>query len=95
MTRAIGDVLLVSGFLGALVFVVVYLRSPWWTTAHGRNVMAMMAVIMILLGLATATAVFGLQYPARDVIRVIGFGALSAVVWWRVVILIRTQRRDQ
>lgn len=92
MIRAVGDVLLASGFLGAAVFVAVYLRSPWWRSAHGRNVMAMMAVIMILLGLATATALFGFRYPARDVIRLVAFAALSAVVWWRVVILVRTQR---
>lgn len=96
MITQIGDLLLVTGFTGALLFVAGYgARSAWWRNEAGRNVMAFMAVIMVLLGLAMVTVVFGLEFPARPWIRAGSFLLLNIVIWWRVGLLLRTQHRER
>lgn len=93
--RQLGNALLTAGCLGALVFVILYLRSPWWKSPTGRNVMAMMGLIALLLGLAALPALFGVQYPFRDWVRAASFLLVAVVVWWRVVLLWRAQRQDR
>lgn len=83
--------------LGALVFVASYAwrtRGAWRRSAVGRNVMALMVVIVIVSGLAVAGIVWGRNWPHRDLIRIVAWGAVAACVWWRVVILYRVQRRQ-
>ncbi len=89
---ALGDALLIGAMLAAVTFVVVYARrSPWRATPMGRNVMALMGLIGLMLGLAAATAVFGIDFPFRATVRAGCFAALNAVLWHRVALLLRTQ----
>lgn len=93
--RDFGNASLAGACLGAVVFVVLYLRSPWWKSPTGRNIMAMMALIAVLLGLAVMSAVFGLRYPAREWVRAASFLLVAIVVWQRAWLLYRVQREDR
>lgn len=93
MIDRLGDWLLVSGFVAALTFVAGYMRVRWASTEAGRNVMALMAVIALLLGLAAARIVFGINYPGREWIRLGSVILLNIALWWRTVLLWRTTHR--
>lgn len=82
--------------LGALVFVVFYAwrtRGAWRDSAVGRNVMALMAVILVVSALGVTTIVWGFDWPYRNAVRFIAWGLVAVCVWWRVVILWRIQHR--
>lgn len=88
MRQAI-SVLIAVGFVAMAAFVALYLRSPWWKSPVGRNLMALPVVLGALLGLWLAGRLVHLWvwvWPG-------GLAALDAVMWWRVVILWRLQRR--
>lgn len=84
----------VAGALGALVWVVLYgARSRGWMRSDvGRNLMAFMAVLLGLLGLVVAARFWG---PFPRWIWSCGVALLDAVIWWRVIILIRKQHQDR
>src|SRR5947207_4424567 len=87
----IGDVALVSTFLLCLAFVLVYaITSRWWQYEAGRNMMAFMAALAAVTGLATLRLV----YPGGEVflwLRVAVFAFVPALVAWRLWMLIRIQ----
>ena len=59
MIKALGNVLVVLTCVGSVVFCVMYaLFSPWWKTAMGRNIMAMMATIGLFLILAIIKMIY-------------------------------------
>lgn len=92
------NVAIVATFLGALVFVVAYAwrtRGAWSRSAVGRNVMALMAVILVVSALGVTASFWGTDWPHRNVIRLAVWSAVAAVVWWRVVILFRVQHRQE
>lgn len=93
VTRALADAMVIATFLGALVFVIAYLHRNWRSTAIGRNVMALMAIIAIVSALAVSSIVFGHNWPARDLIRALAWGSVAGAVWWRVVLLWHTPGR--
>lgn len=85
-------------FAGALAFVILYAwrtRGAWRDTAVGRNVMALMAVILIVSALAVSAIIWGTDWPYRNPIRAAAWTAIAAVVLWRVVILLRIQHRRE
>lgn len=82
--------------IGALVFVVSYVRlthGAWRRSAVGQNVMALTAVILVVSLLAVSAIVLGVDWPYRNAIRAGAWYAVAAVVWWRVALLFRAQRR--
>lgn len=96
MTALIGSWLAISAFVGFWVFVLLYAaRSEWWKTPVGRNLMAFMFVCGVLLGLGFIRSLTGDARwdTIRDEIRLISFAAVNVVVWWRNVLLVRTQRQ--
>jgi hypothetical protein len=89
---------IIATFTGALVFVASYAwrtRGAWRSTAVGRNVMAMMSVILIVSALGVAAIIWGTNWPHRNTIRFVAWSLVAAVVWWRVVILWRIQHRKE
>lgn len=84
-------VLVAVGFLGALAFVALYAISSrdWHHSPVGRNLVAMAAVLAGLLGLSLVTYLVDV-WP---VLWLGGMASLDAVLWWRVAILWRMQRR--
>ena len=71
----------VATFLGALVFVALYAwrtRGAWRGSSVGRNVMALMAVILIVSALAVSAIIWGTDWPYRNLIRMAAWGAVAS-----------------
>lgn len=87
---------IVATFIGALVFVASYAwrtRGAWRDSAVGRNVMALMSVIVVVSALAVAAIIWGTEWPHRNVVRFVAWSLVAVCVWWRVFILWRIQHR--
>lgn len=89
--REIITVLIALGFVAMVTFVGLYLRSPWWRSPVGRNLMALPAVLGGLLGLWLLARLVHLPMWLWAG----GIAALDGVMWWRVWILWRLQRRGE
>jgi len=97
MTPSLAVAIVVT-FLGALAFVVSYAwrtRGVWRASAVGRNVMALMSVILVVSALGVTAVFFGSDWPFRNQVRSAAWWAVAACVWWRVVILWRIQHRKE
>lgn len=90
MVKVITDVLVCSAFIGSLVFVVRYLRTRWFQQVMGIHLMMFMVVVMLILGLAAATTLWG-QFANRELVRLIDYSLLNIIIWWRVVLLFNIQ----
>lgn len=88
-----GTILIAVGAAAMVAFVVVYAVGSrgWYRTAVGRNLMALPAVLAVLLLLSTARRLGHVP----DAVWWVSLGALDAVMWWRVVILVRLQREGK
>lgn len=93
--KLLSDAAVIATFLGALTFVVLYLGRSWRRTAVGVNVLVLMSVITVVSALAVATIFFGRDWPFRDLIRALAWGAVAATIWWRVVLLLRTPKHHR
>lgn len=80
------------GFAAMVAFVILYSwRSSWRSTAVGRNLMALPAVLGGLLGLWLVARIVG-DLPMW--LWLGGIVSLDAVMWWRVIILWRVQHDE-
>ncbi len=88
---AVYALLLVLGLVGDGMFIILYgLRSPDWASSDiGRNLMAKSVALGVLLAMSLINLV--VRVPPWLILT--GMAALDAVIWWRVVILRRVQRR--
>lgn len=96
MIELISDIALGFAFAGFAVFCVLYfLRSDWQSSSVGRNAMALMGACALLLGLAVVRLFGGDAWfeRHRDVLRLVSYSLIGAIVWWRVALLIKLQRR--
>lgn len=85
------------GFFGCLYFVAAYhvtTGGDWRKNAGGRHVMEFTFNLGILLGLIVL-ARFWPDYPGRNLLTMLVFGALVWQVGWRIVLLHRAQDRDR
>lgn len=84
--------LIAVGFAAMVAFVALYATGSrgWYRTPVGRNLMALPAVLLGLLGLWLLSRAFG---PLPLWMWVGGLGSLDAVMVWRVAILWRLQHR--
>lgn len=85
------DLLIVGSWLGALWFVVRYGRVRWRASDAGRNVMAFMAVIAVVLTLAVV-AIAWPEMPGRPYLRLASWAAIFLVIWDRVRVFELGQR---
>lgn len=87
----------VIGFMLTLIFVVLYaIRSNWRATPVGRNVMAFMVALMLLLGMFVAGRVKNALYDNGGMpiwAWVIVFGVFDLIILWRVLLLLAAQKR--
>lgn len=85
------------GFVLTLVFVVMYAaRSDWRATSVGRNVMAFMIALMILLGMFVAGRIKNAIDHSGGMpiwMWVIAFGVFDVIILWRVLLLLAAQKR--
>jgi hypothetical protein len=87
-----GNVFLALAGLAAIVFPIVYARSPWFDSTVGRDTMTFAVAIVVVLGLTFAVRVFGLNGPPRALIATAIYAGLAFLFWRRVWVLLRIQR---
>jgi len=96
----IGNVELVATFVLALAFVVTYaITVRWWVGRAGRNVMALMAVIVAVVGLSivrifwtNSASCTCTSAPAWFIwLRVSVFALVPIVIGWRLYLLVHVQ----
>jgi len=85
-----GDYALYAAAASAFVFVMLYMvLSPWWRTAAGRNIMAVMGALgagLVYFGwIVLRGGVPAGFWPARALL----FTAMFLAIGWRVVLFIR------
>jgi hypothetical protein len=84
--------------LAAVTFCLVYgVSAPWTRYAVGRNIMALMAAIVLFVGLGVIRMVTPTAFDDMTWIRPAAWSLVCAILWWRVYLLVRTQvlkRRD-
>lgn len=92
----LSNFLIVATGAGAGAFCMLYATiSPWWRTALGRNIMALMGVIGLFLGLATMHMVWPHVFDSQQWIRPVMWSMICAIVWCLVGLLVRTQVRKR
>lgn len=74
-----------------VVFIGLYLRSRWWETPIGQNMMVKAVALAVVFGLSLA----GYLWRIPVWIWAGALTALGVVAWWRVVILWRIQRASR
>jgi hypothetical protein len=92
--RLIGNVLVVIAILPAVLSVVVYGRVPWWRSTTGRQLMAMMFSIAVILTFAG----IGLWYRNEgwfQLLRIAVFGLFVITMYWQLVLLVKAQWRGR
>jgi hypothetical protein len=85
------DLLVVGSWIGALWFVIRYARVHWRASDAGRNAMAFMVVIALVLTLAVIS-IFWPGMPGRPFLRLASWGLIFLVIWDRVRVFELGQR---
>lgn len=93
MIQILTSVLVITAALGALVFVVRYLATRWFRSMVGRQAMAFMTVILLVMSLAIVRQFVGPTWVGRDWVRLVSYLLINIVIWWQVVLLFAGQRR--
>ena len=92
--NTIANLLLIPLLATAVTFVAVYSRTTWWRTEMGRNVMALMTVVVLLVGHGVIARVWlGTDYPGRPAVRVALNLAANFILIWRLSLLLRLRYR--
>ena len=91
--RGVGVAMLLAVAAGFWSFVLLFhVLSDWRKTQMGRHIMSFMGVCTAILTWGFVGLVFpGMPESIRVWVRLVLYGSLAWVVWWRVKILINTQ----
>lgn len=93
--RDITTAVALLGAAGCWYFVVAYwwtTRGDWMRNPAGRHIQQFTINLGVLFTLIVAARLFR-DYPGREVVTLVAFGALVLQVWWRVVLMHRAQHR--
>ena len=86
-----GDMLLLTAFLAAVLFVLIYGHyADWRGSRFGNHLIKFMQVAMLALGLGVVR-IFWDEFPLFAYVRAITMLALNWVLWWRVWIVLEEQ----
>lgn len=83
--------LMVLGGLGTGTFVAVYLRSDWSSSAVGRHLLFYSSALFCLYVLSILSFVIHALWMAAPLL--IGHAVFDGLIWQRVVLVIKAQRR--
>lgn len=86
----LGNIALVLAAIPAFLFVVFYSLTRWEKTPHGRQTMALGASIAAILASALTRLIFDSR--TWEVVRFAVFLSIIPVLWWRLALLVQTQR---
>lgn len=89
--EAAADAFSIGTFVVAVIFVAVYARRSWRSTAMGQNLMAMALLIALVSGLVTTRIIWTDWYEQwRPQLRAFLWAAGFCIMTWRLVLLIGT-----
>ena len=86
--------LVILGAVPAWLFLFLYhhrTRGRWRRSAVGWHLMAMTTVMGLFLTLAATVRLFG-PYPGIEVVAVVLYAAVDALLWQRVLLMIKATR---
>jgi hypothetical protein len=87
----LGDAGYIAAAIGSNLFVVLYSSlAKFWRHVEGWHIFSFMLVIALIFDHSAILVATG-GYPGADWVRAILYPALGAVIFWRVVILLRVQ----
>lgn len=86
---AVGTVELIGIAVVVNLFVVLYSFRNWRSNAYGRALMYSKLSLVALVDLSLTTALFGPEWPGRELVRVLLFGAILASQTRLLVLLIK------
>jgi cytochrome bd-type quinol oxidase subunit 2 len=90
----IGTILVIADFIASLAFCVTYhVLARWWKTEFGKSLMIYQILMTLTLGLAIPRIIFGISSSIFEWARLIVFAVLPIAVVWRMVIMIKAQRK--
>lgn len=91
LAHKVADLLLLTSFLAALLFVIIYGHyADWRGSRFGNHLIKFMQVAMLALGLGVVR-IFYHEFPLFDYLRVLVMLGLNWVLWWRVWIVLEEQ----
>jgi hypothetical protein len=94
MVEMSADLLLYPAFVGTNALLLMYgLLQPWWRTWFGISFILILATMTQMLFRAMLTLWFGMDYPGRSVILLVGRAEVLLAVWIAVIALGRDLRR--
>lgn len=88
----------VPAFIGATLFIALFLLDPWWKREFGRSVMAMTVGVWIFSGIVLIRIWTGPDFDARQSLRAISYALITYSTWSRFGVLLHqriTERRTQ
>lgn len=86
--------LIYISFFASLAFVVGYLVvAPWWRTTIGRQMLAFGVVVLLISTLAVLSQIFGQDYAARPVFRLLTWTGTAGTMIGLCIALYRAQIR--
>lgn len=90
----IGNALLIATFLLASAYAIVYhFTARWWENEFGRSHMAMKIALAAVTGLAIPRILTGANSDWYLLLRLAVFVAVPLTLAWRLVVLIKIQRK--
>ena len=92
-----GDALIIWTFLASAGFVILYhLKATWWGSDFGKSLMTYQLAMTLVLGLSIVRIVLGgSEHPAFVYFRLAVFVVVPLALTWRIVVLVRLQRRKK
>lgn len=84
------QILSTVGWIGAVLFVVIYHRSSrWWKHGYGRALFILGTVIVSFFTTSMLYNIFGPFYPGRNILRILNTVISVSMIWYLLVTLVR------
>lgn len=86
------DVLFWAAAVPIIAFPVLYAAlARWWRTPVGRHEMALALALLALVALGLLRRVLGGDYAGKEIVQAGVYVFVAAVLWWRLILLVRVQ----
>lgn len=93
--KLIGDLILYLGAFSCIAFCLIYsLVAKWWKSEAGWHIQAWTFYTGVLLVFLSAAVSKWMSEDARMIIRAPIYLLILPLIWWRISMLVRAQRRD-
>lgn len=94
MVNTVGTILVIADFVASMAFCITYhVLARWWETDFGKSLMIYQLLMTLTLGLAIPRIIFGATSNIFEWARLVIFGVIPFAVVWRMVIMIKAQRK--